>query len=328
MKSGVVKLALIGCGQLGSRHLQALTQLERPAQIEVVEPDPAAVALAQSRLKEMRGPNHLVSVKFFHRLRELSPVLDLAIIATTSSVRQAVLEELLAKTKVRYLLLEKVLFQSVESFGSVRRLLSRKKVKAWVNCPRRIWPFYRTLKSKFHGASVDYRASGSRINLGSVAVHLLDHLTFFTDQHDYKLSPLRLDNTTVPAKRPGFIEFTGTLEASLRGGSSISITSYRAGNAPFLISLTSPAARCLIREPEGKAWLSEAATGWDWREILFTAVPQSQLTQQVVGRILETGNCELPTFAQSAKLHIPLLKALMAHLRKIKKKSVTSCPIT
>lgn len=322
-----MKLALIGAGELGSRHLQALALLDRPATIEVFEPVLTAQGKAEARFAQIKQSGR-VSVKFLSRMEDFSPFLDLAIIATTADARLQALEQLLAEKNARYLILEKVVFQDVKSFDKAQRLLSRKKVKAWVNCPRRMWPFYQELKPKFNGEKIDYRASASNLNLGSVAVHLLDHLSFFTGEYDYELSSERLDPDILLSKRPGFREFTGTLEGRLAGGSAISITSYREGNAPFLIQLSTQSLRCLIREPEGKAWLAEEGDGWQWQEIPFKALAQSQLTHLAAAKILNSGESELPTFEQSREIHIPLLKTLTAHFSKIINQPVSACPIT
>ena len=47
------QIILIGAGNIGSRHLQALALLDRPAQVYVVEPSEEARVLSKSRFESV-----------------------------------------------------------------------------------------------------------------------------------------------------------------------------------------------------------------------------------------------------------------------------------
>ena len=47
------RFLLVGCGDMGSRHLQGLVKLPFDKTIEVIEPDQNAKNLAESRLNEI-----------------------------------------------------------------------------------------------------------------------------------------------------------------------------------------------------------------------------------------------------------------------------------
>ena len=53
------KIILVGCGNIGSRHLQALTKLNGEYLIEIIEPNDEAVLLAKLRLSEMKYDENL-----------------------------------------------------------------------------------------------------------------------------------------------------------------------------------------------------------------------------------------------------------------------------
>jgi hypothetical protein len=55
---------------------------------------------------------------------------------------------------------------------------------------------------------------------------------------------------------------------------------------------------------------------------------QSNRTQEIVQSILETGNCNLPTFKESSNTHKPLLKTIIKHINTISNTQYDSCPIT
>jgi hypothetical protein len=55
-----------------------------------------------------------------------------------------------------------VVFQKEEDFVAVKKLIDDKNIKAWVNCPRRMWPFYQQLREKLKEAiMVDLKVKGS-----------------------------------------------------------------------------------------------------------------------------------------------------------------------
>jgi len=325
----MLNIAIIGAGQIGSRHLQALSQLNRLTNIQIVDPNYKSLKRARERFLEIQKNENVQKVEYLKNIVDLSNNLELVIIATTSDVRRKVIEKLLLQKKVHYLILEKVLFQRIEDFAIVNNLLEQNNVKAWVNCPFRTIYFYKQLRAKFKNAKrVDYRVSSSNLGIGCNSIHYLDLFTFLTGQTIFTLFSDQLDSKIIMSKRPGFLEFTGTLYGISSRGSNIAVTSYLKGNAPLIISINSELVNCLIREDEGKAWISEKANNWMWEEVSFTIPYQSQITNLVVQEILDTGKCDLTNYEESWNIHIPFLKSLIFHLQKQKMEDINSCPIT
>lgn len=321
----VPAVAVIGTGQLGSRHLQSLARLANPPRALAVEPVEARAAAARARLAEAGG----LKAEFFASVAALPPGLDVAIVATASDAREKVVAELLETKRPRFLILEKFLFQRPAAYGRIGALLRETGARAWVNCPRRLWPFYRALKPRFKaGEPLDYHVSGSQLGIGSNAIHPLDHLAFLSGDEDFSVATQGLDPGTRASKRPGFVEFTGTLAARGRRGSSLTMRSFDEAGVPPLITLASPSLRAVIREAEGRAWIAEASSGWKWNEESFAVPLQSELTASVVADLLERGDCGLTPYEESSRLHLPLLAALMGHIGGEKGRPPEACPIT
>lgn len=284
----MISLLLVGAGQIGSRHLQSLARLDPPAHVVVVEPSAQARVVAQQRWSEAGGSN---SVTFVPEIPE--GAFEFALVATTAKVRREAIERLLARAAVRFLLLEKVLFQKLEDYDSVGALLKQRRVPAWVNCAQRYWPMFRKAKQAYAaGGPIELQVDGANWGLGCNAIHNLDLLPFLTGETAMRLSA-RLDPGTVSAKRPGFIEFTGTLVAEDRFGNRVTQTSRREGDAPFDMRLTGPGMTLTLAD---------------------AAVPrQSELTRVVVRQLLDASSCELPSYAESAAVHQQMLKVFLAH---------------
>jgi hypothetical protein len=323
------RLGIIGAGQIGSRHLQALALIDRPVSIQVVDPSETSLKIAQDRFKEVKGSGNVDHVEYFKDISELSSELDLVVIATKADIRRKVVETLLTQKHVNHLILEKVLFQKRNDFEEVHRLLNQLKVRTWVNFPRRVWPIYQELKTRLKNTdSVNLNVTGSKWGLGCNGLHFIDLFAYLSNCPEIAILPAHLDSGIVPAERAGFMEFTGTMEGSNLGKNGFSITSYPTGNAPLFIQVTSPIARLLIKENEGVVDISEETDGWKWKQKSFLIPYQSQLTHLVVQRILDTSQCDLTSYEDAWKIHIPFLEALSTHLEKNCALKVDACPIT
>lgn len=327
--SATARLAVIGAGQLGSRHLQALALLDRPLSLEVVDPNPASLETAKARLAEIPAGSSPRRVLYHSDLSQLSSDLDLVIVATHSDIREKVVTDLLAAKRVRYLILEKLLFQSPGSYERVAALLRRTGVKAWVNCPRRLWPEYIDLKTRIAGFRwLDLSVTGTQWGLGSNAIHFLDLLSFLGGPADFKLSGELLDPEIPAAKRPGFVEIGGTLCGTSTHKGHVVMTVHPGEELSCLLQLATDRMRININELEGKAWCSEAATDWAWRALPFPRTMQSRLTHEVAEALLDAGDCGLTSFDESARLHRTLLGVFLPHLARAGKARGDSCPLT
>jgi len=318
-------IALIGAGNLGSRHLQALALLEDKFRIEVVDPNEYSISVARSRYLEV-GRNEK-NIRYMSTVDELSKDITIAIIATSSFPRKRVIEELISKKNVRYLILEKVVFQIPEYFVEVGALLSKRKIKTWINCPRRIFRFYKSLQKELEGSnSINMIADGGEWGFASSSIHMLDLYGFLTKSDSYKI--IELTNFEMfDSKRDGYSEITGRLCLSCKKGNLI-INSVRGSHKPLSIYITSDKKSCLIDEYRKKAWVTDI--GNEVKEENFDLQYQSVLTNKIVHEIMETGSCSLTTFEESAQYHILLLNAFLKEINKTtrEKGRIKACPIT
>jgi predicted dehydrogenase len=321
----MLNIALIGAGQLGSRHLQGLALLNRPARITVVDPGEKSLATAQGRFAQVKQDK--VEARFATRFEELPREIDGAVVATSADVRRKAIEALLGHAKVKVALLEKVLFQRLEDYDAIGRLLHASGTRAWVNCAQRLWPFFAELRARTLGKNnVHIGVSGAQWGLGCNAIHNIDLLPFLTGDQACRIETA-LDAGTIPSKRPNFIEFTGTLHAHGARGNRVVQTSWRDGDAPFEFEVQGQDFRVLWRVADGAMRMCEAANGWKWREGESRAPYQSQLTHTVLLEMIEQGRSVLPTYAESAKLHRPMLEAFLLHQnRKVDEQQ--ACAIT
>jgi len=263
----------------------------------VVGRSPASLQRAEERYRSVAAARAQSSL-FTHAIADLSERIDVAIIATNSDVRLAVLQELVEKKRVGALILEKVVFQSDAEFA----LASTLGAPAWVNCFRRALPGFADLRSQLRGEPWSLSVEGGAWGLGCNAVHYLDLCAFLADSDEFAVDAA-LDPKILASKRPGFVEFTGRIRGTC-------------GNHGFEF----------VAHP-GSAEPPKVRIGG--RAIDETSLPlQSELTHLLVEEILATSRSSLPTLAQSRAAHAPLLELFTRHLERMTGQRPARCPVT
>ena len=336
-QSKPAKIAVIGSGQIGSRHLQAMALSEIPLAVEVSDPSQNSLDTATNRWDIMPKNSLIKSISFHDNIESLSDNLDVAIIASPSIPRRKIIEQLLEKKQVKYLILEKVLFPKLSDFEPIKKLLELKKVKAWVNCARRGIDFYKNLRTIFKAEkNIDMEVSGNNWGLGCNSIHFLDTYAFISGQSEFLCNINDLDEGCIDSKRAGYVEFTGALRFKSPKG-ILTLNSYRNFDAaqlrPTIISLHSENFYCVINESEDNAYLLKLQNNnWQWEKIKIAGKYISQLSQNFVESLILNGTCDLPNYDESLALHKVMLEGFLQHYNSIAEihrgGDTDLCPIT
>lgn len=309
------KIKIIGAGQLGSRHLQAMKGVEQLLDIQVIDPSENSLRVAKERYEAVSGgQEHRVS--FCTEIGRAEGGTDIAIIATNSDVRRKAIESLLDASETRLLVLEKLLFRQREDYAAMESRLNKAGVKVWVNCPMRVMPIYEKIRADFKDSPLSYRVTGSQFGLVTNAIHYIDHVAHLSGCEEFEIDVIGLDRVPIPSKRAGFLEVNGTLIARFADGSRCEVTCYPSGSAPVIVEIFNQMHRYFVRESEGKFWHAGEEGNWAWEEQAAPIPYQSQLTTAVIESLLATGDCGLTPYAISSRIHQQLLDPLAQFVRE------------
>jgi len=322
-------VALIGAGSIGSRHLQALAALGPEWSITVVEPSSKSMAVAQSRYEDVTQDGS-PKPSYHHSLDGLTDFIDVCILATPAGGRLQLVRDVLLRSKCRYMVLEKVVFQSVSDFAVAQDLFSDHGVDVWVNCPRRQWPVFQDLKTALHGSErIDGHFSRSNFALACNAVHLIDAFQFITGVADITVDASGLSDPILDDKRAGYVEFTGTLKVTNSRSDMLTLCGYASECAvPPVMTVMSDKHRWLFKQQAGLVSVAEPSSTWDWQECSVTVPPQSSLTADIVHNLITDGSCALTTFAESTQAHVPMLNAFLDRIEVASGTRPERCNIT
>ncbi len=322
-------IAIIGAGQIGSRHLQAMANLEGTVNVQLVDFSEASLRIAQDRFfKVYQEDSKRIELKCHSSIDDLWGAIDLAIVATCSDVRAGVIKELTHNTEVKALILEKVLFQTVAEYFETDDLLKRKNIPTWVNCWMREKDFYKKLKTKLNlDEKIQMKVEGSLWGMGCNGIHFIDLFSYLTDCKDFTFTDCELEKKVFESKRMGFKEFFGKLMGANSKGHSLALVCNNEGNDPYRIQIINGSQKHEITDYADH--VVHRFFDGEEESIEDIAIPfQSQTTHRLVRQIINDKTCDLPSYRDSMNLHLPLIKVLIEHLQNITGDKVERCPIT
>lgn len=304
------KVAIIGAGQLGSRHLQGLKGAASPLAITVMDSSDESLKMSKERYDSISAVGEK-SINYVTTINDLPTELDLVIIATGSKPRAAIIKSLLGQTSVKYLVLEKVLFPTLADYDDISRLIKEKQVRCWVNCPRRMFGMYKHISETINTSIPVYMTyAGENWGLCCNAIHMIDLFMYLSGEKTFTVETKWLNPDIEESKRNGYIEMTGTLKVTTENGSELTLISENnfTGEKNFLIENGDN----LYSVLEGKGFKLHN------RDYAYAMPYQSQLSGLLVDEILRTGGCSLSPFELSVSYHKPFIKALLTKYNELK----------
>lgn len=321
-----MKVLIVGAGQLGSRHLQALRNTKFSLDITVSDPSVASLKVAQERYESLpEAGKH--TIKYTEALPTTGNW-DLSIVASNAGPRKQILQHMTEKLQVKNYIIEKILFSNHADYQWAEKLTDTSLKNAWVNCCMRQMPIYQEIKGDLKDKNFNFAVTGSNYGLVTNAIHYLDYAAWLAGTPEYTLDTSHLDTVAIPSKRKGYLELNGTLHAKFNSGAVASVTCFADGTLPISVEVHSKSQRYMVFESERKAIFSTAEKNWA-REEKEAVIPyQSQLTTEIVNAFHDGKTCSLPTLKESIKVHLNLLNPLKDFLVRTKQVQADEYPFT
>lgn len=308
--SDMKNVAIIGVGNLGIRHLQSLASLPHTINLYAVDSFENSLVNAKHSIASAEL-NH--NIYFLNNLNDLPGELDLVVIATGANVRLGIIQELLKKKIIKFLILEKVLFQNTSEYEICNDLLASIDTKVYVNCPRRMYPAYKRIKEAFCDDEIlQISIVGGNWGIGCNGIHFIDLYTFLTKRFidTYKFL---LDKKLYDSKRAGFFEYSG-LVCGQSDGVELLMSCKINSHPSYQIQILSRRQSCIIDESLGSMIIYEE--GKLVTEEKIELPYQSALTSIVASELFSSGECQLTKYFDSTRLHVPFIDGLFEFTKK------------
>ena len=326
------RVLIVGCGQLGSRHLQAVASLPQVAEIEVVDPQPEALALGRKRLQEIPDrPSSSATIHWLSSLDEAARGGDLCIVATQAQGRCQLVRTIAEQVGYSSFLLEKIVGQSIREIEELEAFLRARRCVAWVNFKTRAYPIHQRITQRLDpDEPILFTAVGGNHGLANNGVHTADLFAFY--DHARHIEPVGacIDPVLHPSKRGnGLYDLSGTLQGSTEKGSHFTLSYASDHSQSEQIMITTKRYRAIVDHMQRWVVESDATTGWAWRPVPFEGdILVSAMTKAFAADILTSGRCLLPTLDESLVAHRFILSSLQTPFSRLLEREVELCPVT
>ncbi len=324
------RILIVGCGELGSRHLQAVAKLSEVEEIQVVDPRLEALQFGKERLGEIERGNPGMTVRWLSSLQQVSPGSDLCVVATRAKERPLLVREAAELLGVRLFLLEKSVAPSIGQVEELREFMDQRGLSAWVNLKTRCYPFHRRAKKRLDSREpLVFCVLGGNLGLANNGIHAADLFAFYTGSTQIEDAGSSIDPILHPSKREGdLFDLSGILHGITENGSRFALSYMRDTPVSEVCSLQSPRYRFIVDHFQRWAYESDADSGWQWRSVPFEGdLRVSVMTQGFVREILAAGACGLPTLEESLISHRFILEGLRPHFNRLMEREGDLCPV-
>lgn len=325
----MLKIAILGAGQIGSRHLQALAGLEESAEVTLVDPSDEALGVAQDRFLQAADETarRQIALSLKHEPSELKENLDVAIIACSSAQRADVCRALLAASRVQFVILEKFLFPRAEDYADLEARFRRAGTLAWVNqWLSSVHAFHRVVAWAGKWPP-QISVSGRGWGLCCNAVHYIEWFDALTGRGTLRLAASDF-GTVFPSKRLGYREIAGTLRVEADGGGWIEMACEEGAPGESIRLRLDSETRSIQAEFFGDRLVCRFGEEKGASAETIRVPMQSRLTHFHVHALMQRGDCALPRLERSTAHHLLVLKPFLEHFRKSDPSVGDACPVT
>jgi predicted dehydrogenase len=312
-----MNILVVGFGNMGCRHTQSLLNGGSNNKIWVVEPNIDIFNINANKIGA--SPK---DVKQFDSLDDLNVKMDFAIVATSAGPRFEIVKNILSKS-VRYLLLEKVVFQSESQFIEIKKMLENTNAKAYCNFVNRYYPYNRKIKDRINPKlPIVMSVIGGDFGLGCNGLHYIDLFEFLTGMPAFLVSYSIFENTLPNKRGIEYKEVFGQLYWTNSKGDTLFISSENNRFNSVEIIVSQNENMVYVNEENQSMFTVSSETGLiiDKAEPIYT----STLTNIIMDDIF-SGNITLPSVQETEGAHVQFFRAINTSLG-ISDSEI--CPIT
>ena len=157
------KILIVGFGAMGCRHAQSFLNKKKNYEVHILE-------VSNENIKKNLERINAEKLDFiWHKNINDIPLLDVAIVATSSQPRFEIVKKLITMGYKKFLL-EKIVFQSVEQFNIISKMIDKSNILAYCNFVNRYFVAYNDIKKYLNQSTeqinINVLGNASQLSLG------------------------------------------------------------------------------------------------------------------------------------------------------------------
>ena len=317
-----MKILFIGCGEIGSRHVQAASQIKGKNQIIIVDPSKKSKDICKKRIDSLNKKNN-----FYYWIDEIDNIAlnaDLCIISTQAKERVEILKKIHQTLNIKNYLIEKVVSNSFKKISALNAYSKKNKLNIWVNCKTRAYKVHKQIKSfmiknNSIDAGINFKYSGGHGGLFTSAIHVIDLFIFYDKSEKLNLKYSKFEDDVFITKRNTY-DLNGTL-MGVSNSSSILLIDYKdVSYRPDMYYISTINSNFIVDHENNIFFSSTLKNNWKWeKSIINEDFRISNMSKKFIVDILTDKKCDLPTLQESMISHEFLFKSVSKNFQKIMK---------
>jgi len=298
-----MKLLFIGCGDIGSRHIQAASNLSNVDEMYIVDPSNSSIAMTKDRVINSND----IKITWSNKINQNYKDVDLCIISTRSDSRANNLKEVHKKLRIKRFIIEKLASNSLESLLELENYVRQNKIKVWVNCKTRTYKVYKKIKhilnDDINNGKFSMEYFGGNHGMLTNGIHALDLFVFIDNSKHLKKQFINLDDELFETKRNTF-DINGSVIGKSNNDNKFSID-YNSNFHPSDLYVFRGLNSCFVVDHLSKKLLiSEKSKSWEWTmKNINENWMISKMSIHIIDQILETDSSELPLLHETIPSH-------------------------
>jgi hypothetical protein len=211
---------ICGLGNIGYRHAQSIVNNIHVKRIYIYDKDIISYDKFLSKFNTFQKKKFFILKKLYKK--DLN--FYLVIIATNSTGRYNILDQISKSFRVEHVLLEKFLEDKIKNLKLLKKKFYNKKI--FVNYTWRYFPASKIIKKNIKKNN-DFliRFEGKSWNMASNALHIVDMIKYILNANVNNIE-LKKNTKLINSKRKGFKEVLGTIVFNLSNKIKISLNSF------------------------------------------------------------------------------------------------------
>lgn len=301
---------LVGCGEIGSRHLQSLYNIDEKSKIYVFDNNLNSLNLGKKRIEEISKDKADHEIYFINQLDQIPSNIDLCIIATQAKGRLESIKKIYNLTKVKLFLIEKLVSRTVQEYEDILKFASSNNIKIWVNCKSRAFEIHNKLRlihNKSFSDKLLFSCTAGNWGLVTNGIHALDLFLFYDQSETLELINIEINQESFKTKRNN-IDISGSILAKSNKGSFFSLNFFKNSSMPDIYSISNHKFNCIIDHMDRSYFLSQESNNWQYE---YNKINEdwliSGMTKKIVLEILNKKSSKLPLINEHFLAHKFLL---------------------
>ena len=291
---------VIGFGGMGCRHAQSLMNSSAFDKIYILEPNENVF----HKNWNLIGAQENSKIIRIHSMDNIKVEIEFIVIATLADIRFKYFVECF-KLDPKYILMEKIIFQSKEEFSQAISLVKNHKAQVYGNLPNRYFENYIQIKKE--GLEIEkIKVTGPDFGLLCNSVHYIDLTQYLTG--DVLVSHVSSMGWSEALNKRGvnFIEGEGTLVFTTKRGVLLEIVSDSKIYTDVVVEINTKHKTFRFNENKG---LGSEISGSGAIQAEYSPVFASVLTSQAYADMMR-GKCLFPNLEELRSSHCALFDSV------------------